>query len=119
MSIDGLFTSGELIDDASVGKILAEEAQEFETAMQPDDPDYMIRRKKLLGPCADVTDPEFGRPNRPEETYGVLYRAKETLVSRIIEVDDEGIKTYHPIHRYKVDEYIFDTDNNMILEEDL
>lgn len=26
-------------------------------------------RRRLLGPAADISHPEFGRQNRPEETY--------------------------------------------------
>ena len=54
--------------EAEVNAILAREARlHFGHNMGPDDPEYLTRHRRLLGPEADITHPEFGRTNRREE----------------------------------------------------
>ncbi|MGH7249498.1 MAG: hypothetical protein ACREGC_00835 [Minisyncoccia bacterium] len=48
------------------------EAQSFTPSpIDPDaSPEYLVARRMILGPSADITHPEFGRDNTPEETFG-------------------------------------------------
>lgn len=65
--------------------------------IDPDDEAYVIERRKLLGPRADISHPEFGRENTPDETFslvadishpdGELKRTK--VVSRVL--DSSGV----------------------------
>jgi len=40
--------------------------------IDPADEAYVIERRKLLGPIADISHPEFGRENRPDENFGLV-----------------------------------------------
>ncbi len=40
--------------------------------IDPDNADYVKQRRRLLGPIADISHPEFGRENTPEETFGLV-----------------------------------------------
>lgn len=68
----------------------------------------MINRRKILGPAADITHPEFGRPNTPEETFAIRYTIEEREIDRIPEEDADFGKTPGPVFKCAVLEEVRD-----------
>lgn len=102
--------------EEEVNAILAEEGEDFfELTMEPNQPAYIASRRVLLGPAADITHPEFGRPNNKEETFGLFYRIKVSPKIRY----DPFTKEVLQWDAHYVDEYIFNADNNLIDPGDL
>lgn len=68
--------------------------------IDPGDIDYVTERRKLLGPIADISHPEFGRENRPDETFQLIADVTHpdekhfvvNVVSRVL--DDAGVEVY-------------------------
>lgn len=75
--------------------------------------EYMEQRRLSIGPTADVTHPEFGRPNLPSETYAITYRVRE--IPRIVQITTlDGDKIYEPIHSHQITEYVVDYEHNIV-----
>ena len=74
-----LFTSGELLNNSQADAILRSEACRYAArSIQPAKEGE--RRRRFLGPSADITHPDFGlRPNQPEETFGIYYSITDRL----------------------------------------
>lgn len=104
-----IFTERE-ISEEEVTAILEDESQLFEMDTEACDDDYLSARRKLLGPVADITHPEFGRQNRESETFGLFYRIslRPLLSFNLLTKQTEEKIVHH------VDEYILDNDNNLV-----
>lgn len=75
--------------------------------------EYMKQRRLFIGPVADITHPEFGRPNLPSETYAIFYRVRE--IPRMVQITTEdGDKIYEPMHSHQITEYVVDHNHNLI-----
>lgn len=81
------------------------EAHYSVSPIDPDTPiEYLNARRRLLGPTADITHPDFGRDNTDEETFALKY------------------DVIHPNgnhHSISVTQHIFDGDGREISQADL
>jgi len=104
-----------LIDETAseIIMVLDGEAYGFDYRTSPPRDEYIAQRRLFLGPIADITHPEFGRPNQPEETYAMTYRVQE--VPRILTtVSEDGEKTHEQAFTHHVAEYVVDQNQDLI-----
>ncbi len=71
---------------------------------------YVEDRRSILGPAADITHPEFGRPNRPEETFRLVYELSEEPTGVVLEDGKKARKVYEWVIR----EYILSHDDQLM-----
>lgn len=107
-----LFSSEELPAE-EIKQIFESEALEIQTDVIPPSEEYFAERRKLMGPVADITHPEFGRPNRPEETFMMSYRILEEPCIETT-TDETGNKVYTQRISYTVAEYVVDCALNLV-----
>lgn len=84
---------------SSYGELAGELEPPEISPIDPDDIDYVTDRRHILGPAADISHPEFGRPNRPEENFRVL--------SDVVYPDDNHFRT-------QVTQRVFDAEGNVV-----
>lgn len=113
MSKDGLFSGG-LASEAEIEAILDKEARGsggYAQEMGDNSPEYLAERRAILGPAADITHPEFRRPNRPTETFQLIYELAEEPAGTVLEPGKTEAKT---VYRRVIREYILGHDNELI-----
>lgn len=113
MSAAESFYCRDLLSDAEVEAIFAEEAEEIEAEILPPDREYVAERRKYIGPVADITHPEFGRPNQIHENFRLSYCV---TVLPVIEdaIDENGQKVQQQLFMHKVDETVVDHQGHVV-----
>ncbi len=113
MPRNGELFPSESMSDAEIDRIIEDDERFFSLQPRGNLDSYVRMRRKLLGPVADITHPEFGRPNRPEENFSIIYRVRE-IIKQIEVTGFNGRKEYIEKPDYIIDEFITDMDGDFV-----
>lgn len=108
-----LFDCSEQISESEINAIFDAGAEEIQTEVIPPSDEYFAERRKLIGPAADITHPDFGRPNLPEETYMIYCHIREEP-HIAAEIRENGRKVYRQQLNHVVEEYVVDHLMNLV-----